>query len=302
MKLRGTIFAIASLALYAAGTTFAGPEIMSTGKESKAVQMEQAPACDPRWYFSLGGGADFDIGNSGFSHAFESSVPGFNLTFGPFLARQSSPKVQWDDAFDTTWHAGGEFGYALTDHLEVFVSGAYSHADSAGSVDWGAIKIFTFGPTFTLPLRAQWDDYDAFGGELGFRFHFLSRQARFRPYLALSGGAMHVDDIGFSFNADASSVGGPSDFRVFRGNFFDSSWVGTGAAVVGVEANLTCHWTLGVNGGVRYQTRLEGNDGDLVGRDFIGLVPVPLNKIRPANNDAGDRWTVPVSGYVKFRF
>jgi hypothetical protein len=47
---------------------------------------------------------------------------------------------------------------------------------------------------------------------------------------------------------------------------------------------------------------LEGSNGDLVGREFLGIVPVPLRRIRPAHEDAGDRWTVPVSGYVKFRF
>src|SRR4051812_2591095 len=99
MKRREKFFAIAGFALFVSGiTTFAGPE-MSTGKESKAVQMEQAPGCDTRWYFSLDGGADFDIGNSSFSHEFESTIFAFNPLVGPFAVTQTSPKVKWDDAF-----------------------------------------------------------------------------------------------------------------------------------------------------------------------------------------------------------
>ncbi|MEY2546022.1 MAG: hypothetical protein QOG48_1139, partial [Verrucomicrobiota bacterium] len=59
---------------------------------------------------------------------------------------------------------------------------------------------------------------------------------------------------------------------------------------------------LGVNGGMRYQTRLEDDDGAF---DKLRHFPgggVIRRTVGTSNDDAGDRWTVPVNGYVKFRF
>ncbi|MEY2546544.1 MAG: hypothetical protein QOG48_1661, partial [Verrucomicrobiota bacterium] len=220
---------------------YAGPETISSGKESKQVQMEQAPVCDPRWYFSLGGGADFDLGSTDFTRAFEYRMVS-GLLGGPATLSQHAPSLDWSDVYDTTWHAGGEIGYALTEHLELFGAFNYAHADSTGFHDWGilrasAVRVGTLG----FPLRASFDDYDAITGELGFRFFFLSRQARIRPYLAISGGATHVDNIDLNAVIDVRSIGGPDDATFARGSFYEDSWVGTAAAVLGVEANLTCH-------------------------------------------------------------
>ena len=151
-------------------------------------------------------------------------------------------------------------------------------------------------------MRARFDDYDSFGGEIGFRYYLLSRQARFRPYLSISGGASHVDDIDVTVLADTTSFAGPSDLSFFHGSFFESDWIATGSGLLGVEANLTCHWTIGVNGGAHYQSRLQENDSDLRRfRSFLGT-PVSTTRFRTVNDDVADRWTVPVTGYLKFRF
>lgn len=288
----------------ASANVFSGPEPLGAGKESKEVQLLPAPVCDPRWWISVGGGAEWDIGSTDFSRDFHFTRFGFITGAGPFSVSERSPALEWDDVYDTTWRARGEIGFALTQHLDIFGAFNYAHADSAGFQDWGVFSVSAFFGTATFPLRAKFDDYDSIGGELGFRYYFLSRQARFRPYVSLSGGASHVDNIDINVVANAAGLGGPDDSPYFSGPFFQETWVGTGTAVLGLEANLTCHWTIGVNGGAHYQTRLEQDDTELRRFRTFGGVPFlgGTTRIGTANDDVGDRWTVPVTGYVKFRF
>jgi hypothetical protein len=57
-----------------------------------------------------------------------------------------------------------------------------------------------------------------------------------------------------------------------------------------------------MNAGVRYQSELSDDDHDLnrVINQAAGVVD--LSFLRRLNDNAGDRWTVPVTGYLKFRF
>jgi hypothetical protein len=286
----------------AATNAFAGPEQITTGKESKDVPIEQAPACDPRWWVNVGGGAEWDIGSTDFSRDFHYTVFGFFPGIGPFSVSQRSPALQWDDVYDTTWRLRSEFGYALTQHLDVLAAFNYAHADANDFQDWGTFSVTSFFGTATAPLNVRFDDYDSIGGEIGFRYYILSRQARFRPYVSFSGGASHVDNIDITAVVDESGLGGPADLAFFHGPFFEGSWVGSGTATLGFEANLTCHWTIGVNGGAHYQTRLDQDDSEL--RRFRSLqgTPVRTSRIQSANDDVADRWTAPVTGYIKFRF
>jgi hypothetical protein len=285
--------------------TFAGPEQLpsSVSSKDKEVQMVQPPVCDPRWYISMGGGADFNIGGQ--------LVNGFDTNFdvltiiGPFPATAHVQSRDWDDVFDDAWRIQGEIGYALTQHLELFGSFRYSHAEGVKRttddviVDLGRIG---GGPT-NFPFTRDFGDYSSWGGELGFRYYFMSREARFRPYISLSGGVAHTDSIDISTRVDLSGFGGPTGFQIYKGGFFDDSWVGTGAAMLGVEVRLACHWAVGVEGGARYESTLDDNDNDYKGLSvFDGLFAVPLRPFRPSNDDVGDRWSVPVTGYVKFRF
>jgi hypothetical protein len=289
-------------------TAMAGPAPLAVSSKDKEVQMEQAPVCDPHWYFTIGGGAEFDIGDSslvnGFSLPFTAEIPSFP---GVTAARYEINSRNWNDFYDTTWRIQGEAGYALTSHLEIFGLFKYAHADaSSGFAGIGDILIFNpfiGNLTSTTPLSARFDDYSSYGGQLGFRFFFLPKQSRFRPYLSLSGGATHVDSINATIVADTTSIGGPNDFLFYRGGFFSDSWTASGAAMLGLEVSLACRWALGVEGGVRYESRLGQNDSDLKGlRFFDDEFATPLRSFRPVNDNAGDRWTVPVTGYVKFRF
>lgn len=287
----------------------AGPEqLPDRSKESKNVEMVQPPpVCDPRWYISIGGGGDFNIGDT---HINDAVRRDFNVQFFGFPFPVGSADIKshnFDDVYDDGYHIQGEIGYALTQHLELFGSFRYAHADAANRTTGSSISV-DFPGVFTgvFPIESEFEDYDSWGGELGFRYYFLSRQAHWRPYLAVSGGASHVDGIGITTFADLTDVGGGDDVQVFKGSFLEENWVATAAAVVGLEFNVTCHWTLGVNGGVRYASRLDDDDSDL-NRDGFSIANgfATVRSFRFANesnNNSGDRWTVPVTGYLKFRF
>jgi hypothetical protein len=283
-------------------TSFAGPESLPDYSKGKNVIEEVAPVvCDPRWYISLGGGIDVDLGGTDFTHGYDRDFTSFFLGFIPVASRAELQANGWDDVYDNAWRIQGEVGYALTQHLEIFGLFKYAHADATNPALGSRVFIDGSGP---LPLTRFFDDYDAWGGELGFRFYFTNRASHIRPYFSVSGGATHVDSINLETHVDLSTVGGPADFLAYRGGFYNDSWVGAGTALLGLEFIVACHWAIGVNGGVHYETTLDENDTNY--RGFVnfagGLFAVPLRHFRQSNDDAGDRWTAPVTGYVKFRF
>lgn len=297
-----TAFSGAFLIIGLSALVCAGPEPMGDYSKEKNPIVEQLPVCDPRWYISLGGGIDVDLGSTEVTNAFESNftvpIPDFP-GFAP--ARFELKSRDWNDAYDDAWRIQGEIGYVLTSHLEIFGLFKYDQADSSGQIDIGRM-LFDI-PTSIFPLSARFEDYTAWGGELGFRFFFLTKDAIVRPYIALSGGATHVDSIGATILADVRSIGGPEDFVVYRGAFFEDSWSATGAAMFGLEVRLACHWSLGLEGGVRYENRLGQDDSDFKGlRFFDDVFALHLKEFRPLNDDSGDRFFLPVNGYVKVRF
>jgi hypothetical protein len=277
----------------------AGPEQLPDRSKDKEVQMEQAQVCDPRWYISLGGGGDFIVGGD-LTHGFSRPV-GIPTIIGTAPGRIRTATTKWDDVYDDSWHIQGEIGYDLTRHIEIFGTFKYEHAEGVDRA--GGNEVVIGGPFGSFPFIRDFGDYTSVGGELGLRYFILSKESRIRPFISLSGGASHTDSIDISTRVDVSSIMGPSGLPIFKGGFFDDSWVATGTAMLGLEFRLTCHWDLGVEGGIRYQSELSQNDRDYHGFAPIdGVAGVPLKPFAASNNDVGERWTVPVNGYVKFRF
>jgi len=281
-------------------TTFAGPEAISSKDKNPIVEVPTA--CEPRWYLSIGGGADFDLGRTHINKS----------VFAPGIAPFTTAYIKehkWNDVYDDAWRIQGEIGYVLTEHLEAFGLFKYAQADATrrtrGSEVTNDVLNLIGGPTLHFPISSEWDDYTAYGGELGLRCFFFSKQARFRPYLQISGGGTHVDKINIRTFVDESAIGGPSDVEVFHGGFFDDSWVWTASGQMGAEFSLNCHWTIGVQGGVRYESILDDNDRDLNSSSFTIGGPfgtIPFRFANGTNDDSGDRLVATVTGYLKFRF
>ena len=219
-------------------SAFAGPERI----DSKDKMVMAPPPCDPRWYVSLGGSVDFDV-NSDFASGFTAEPIG--------AADVTIVSRDYDDVFEGTYNIQGEVGYVLTNHIELFGTFRYTHADS--KIVTGSFSDFG---NFQLNYVSQYGDYDSFGGELGLRYYFLPKDAKIRPYVSVSGGAAFVQAIGL--HADSSFLGTP--FTFYDDSFYDDSIVASISGLLGVEFNVTCHLSVGIDAGLRWQSELEDDD------------------------------------------
>jgi len=172
--------------------------------------------------------------------------------------------------------------YALAPNTKVSLLGHYEFADSAGTQNLGTIN----GQQITGALS----DYDAYGVELGLRQYFAPTKAplvnSIRPYVEARGGVSRVESIDLVGVANNGTPVGNQSLP-----FYDGSWVGTAAGLVGVETPIAKYTTIGLETGVRYQSGLESDNSILVpGRALSGL-----------NNNRG-RVTVPLTLRGRYRF
>ncbi len=251
----------------------AGPAPADTSKK-QVVQRDN----EPKWYISLGAGAEFDLGATRFSErsrtGFASPNAGFALGAGNIAAQT------YNDVYDVAnlgIHA--EVGYVVSKDGEIFASLKYSH----GFADTVQIGSGNFG-IGTEPIFANFDDYNSIGIEAGFRYFFLPKSSRIRPYVSFAAGATYVFDIDTRFFLGDSTP-------VFGTGFYQGGVVATGALLAGVEYALSRNFSVGAESGVRYEFPLSERDRDL-----------NLSGINPSINNAGDRFYVPVRFYGKFRF
>lgn len=268
------------------GRICAGPQTYTdTSKDKQIIQEKHIEEC--KWYVSVGGGADFDFDSTDFvrdrslSTFFEEVTLDFH-------------SHSFNDVFDTPWHLEAEVGYALDSHWEIFGKFKYSQAEG-GSTDGGAFTFFAE----PIPFRDQWDDYTSYGGQIGIRYFFFSRESRFRPFLSLSGGASHVDSIGLKMVATTDTSLFDAGDVIYDGSFYGGSTVATGTALAGLEVNVARCFAIGVDGGVTYESKLTEHDGDLDKFDFDGFTFSDSHKL---NDNAGDRLYFPVNFYAKLRF
>lgn len=285
-----------SLVLALSGTAFTTAFAGSADYSKDKAVMAPAPICDPRWYISIGGGIDIDFQATDFVSE-TSYFPYDNTT----IYRHDYKGRSYDDVFgDTLYRIQGEVGYVLNDHIELFGLFKYAGGYADEYVDKDVEGDFTYG-IFVYP-----GEYRSWGGELGLRWFFFSKQYEpwhVRPYVSVSAGATYVESI----SIDAQYGYDSGYLPAFHGNLYDDSIVATGALMLGLEIPLTCHWSFGVEGGVRYESELEGTD--VIRSTFTyydtnpavaGTYPIAGD---PENyNSDGARLYFPANVYLKFRF
>jgi hypothetical protein len=132
-----------------------------------------------------------------------------------------------------------------------------------------------------LPLLALFDDYKAFGMEVGYRQYFGA--ATVRPYVGAGGGFVRVDEIQSEFSVPAAGV------VLSNVNMYDTSVVPSVGAGGGVQIDLSDR--LAVQGGVEF--RWQGDATDLDGLAGTGLESI---------NDESRRWSMPITGGITVRF
>jgi hypothetical protein len=264
----------------------AGPEPITDYSKDKNV-IEQKVEVECNWYFSIGGGVDLDYGSAEFVRPHD--IPSFSG-----LAELHVGAKDFDDAFDTTYRIQAELGYALGQHIELFGRFNYDAAD--GQKTGGSYVSSIVG---RLDLQREFGDYTSYGGEVGLRYFFLSRAACVRPYISISGGATRVESIDLTTRA-ANNFGQFTAGEVlFDGHYYGNSVTATGSVLAGVEVPVTHCFSVGADAGLRYESKLADDDGDLDRANFAGTTFPNLNKI---NDNAGDRLFCPVTFYAKIRF
>jgi hypothetical protein len=264
--------------------TFAGPEPIYSKDKNPIVEI---PTRNPRWYFSLGGSVDFDLGSDFSSGFIAEPIGAADVTI---LSRE------YNDVFESPGlNIEGEIGYVLTRHIELFANVRYTHIDSKPVT--GSVSDFGF---FDLEYLSKYGAYDAFGGELGLRYFFTPTDAKIRPYISVAGGATTVESIGLHANREFFGT----NITFYDDSFYDDSIVGSVSGMLGVEFNVTCHVAVGFEAGVRWQSALDGDDSGFE-RAALNATSntefLTFERLKDINNQ-GDRISLPVKAYVKLRF
>jgi hypothetical protein len=290
---------------------FAGPEPLMDNSKEKMIQMAP-PQEEPKWYLSFGVGTDFDTDATDFSNGFDQTVSPVavatavptNISTNNFGGRFESARLRilprsWNDAYSNFGNIHAEVGRRVgCSCFEVFGTFDYSHADSETLTGSGLELAFT-NYTKDIPFVSHFDDYNAYGGQLGARWYPLRMRTQFpiQPYLSVAGGATYVDCIGL--HSWATSFG--HTFTVFDGPFYDSSVVGTVTGKLGLDSRITTRFSVGVEVGLTYQTSLSGNDKEFE-RFNTGLLGGNLAEDLKGINGSGDQLKIPLSFFAKYRF
>lgn len=309
MKRPAKFIALTFLATTLALPAFAGGVAMDN---SKSVPMMSQPEPEARWYISAGGGAAFDVSGT--------LNDSFRGTFPLILIGSTTLKIRetdYSDVYNASSRIRAEVGYALTSRLDVF--GKFEYENAQGGTDSNSRIIFQGGTgalanfipggavggvsnsSASFAIDRHFNDYQRYGGELGLRYSFLPKTGHWQVFAAISGGASTVSAIN---NRSDINFGNGFVFQVYDGPLYNDSIVGTGSGVLGVEYAFTKNALIGVDAGLNYHSSLDGDDSGF-NRSPGGLPAIfGFNNYSFLNgiNDTGERWSVPVTGYVKIRF
>lgn len=168
------------------------------------------------------------------------------------------------------WAAG--VGYRVGSHGEARVQGSYT-ANPADRLQVGNVA--------GLALLAHFDDYKAFGMDLGYRQYFGN--AMLKPFIGGSAGFTRVDAIASTFTVPAASV------TLTSVPMNASSTVPSFGVQAGAQMHLNDRLALQVGADLRWQGDLKQSEG-LAG---TGLEPI---------NDTTRRWALPITAGLTVRF
>jgi hypothetical protein len=221
-----------------------------------------------RWNVEGGVGVDDIVGGNLTRASKAEAIAGTALT-----------SITMDDAFDRGRRLEIGGSYAMNPNRKVSLTG-YNTSANGNRV--------ALGQQGANVVAGDVSDYDAYGLEVGLRQYALPVKAPLiksvRPYVEARLGAAHVDDIALT----NVTRGGVSAANI---GLYDSSWVPTGAGLIGLETPVFNRFTMGVETGIRYDGKLKSDESSLApGTAFAG-----------ANSD-GARWSVPVTLRGRYRF
>lgn len=216
-----------------------------------------------RWSMAFTGGAALPAGGE-FHEGGSGTVLGLPTSVD---AKKNS------DIFDpgVGWRVG--VGYGVSRHVEMFGDFAWKRAEASE---------LSVGNVASLDLRAAFGDYTSYGVDAGMRYHFTPGAA-VAPYLSVLAGFRRVDAIPGTFSVPAAGV------TLRDTPFFDDSTVPVFGGDLGVLFAISPRVSLGAEAGLRFHSDLSQVEG-LAGTGLENL------------NNAGSRWSVPISGVLRFGF
>ena len=164
------------------------------------------------------------------------------------------------------------FGYGVKPNGELFARVSHYRIESPGGVPSGSVA--------GDPLFAYLDPYEEWGVELGYRF-YLSSRTRLKSYIGPVGGVRFLDRMLLALSApDRGSA-------ILNVPLYNASTVAVFGADIGFTYDLGSTFYIGLEAGVRYQTKPAASD------TAPGLEGI---------NSEGDRWSAPVIATVGVRF
>lgn len=168
---------------------------------------------------------------------------------------------------------GGGVGFGLTDNLELIGNVSYAR---------GSADVLQVGTVAGLTLNGAFADYEDLTVEGGLRLH-VPTSGPLDPYVNVVAGLRRVSAIPSTFTVPAAGV------TLADTPFYDDSNVAVLGGDVGLAFKLNPNVSLGAEVGLRWQGGLT---------DLEGLRGTGLENL----NDVGQRWSLPVSAVLNFRF
>jgi hypothetical protein len=188
-------------------------------------------------------------------------------------ARAEINSNTWGERYDAAliFRIGG--AYNVTDRSQVFaaINWEQSEADTA-----------VVGLLAGQPLEAKFGDYQGWGMDFGYRYLF-PRPSGPVPFVSGAIGFQNVDEIDVSLSA-ATPRFVATDVPFYDDSFVASWRIGTGFL-----------WDINPRFGIQFTIDIKyaGVLSDAAGIGTIGFERI---------NDTGNRWTIPYSGGVYYKF
>jgi hypothetical protein len=179
------------------------------------------------------------------------------------------------DIYENAPRATLEIRYAVTEMSEYFGAISFSQAESEQALV-GCFQA-TAGTQCNVNINGKFSDLNQYGLEAGYR-QWLGIGLlgdRVKPYFAGRVGAIYTEAVDLALSTGSTSLG--------TVRFSEDSWSAMIGADLGVSAAITQFAEIGAEVGVRYTTKLSGDDSQLgaLGLDEIndteGTVTIPVS-------------------------
>jgi hypothetical protein len=227
-------------------------------------------------------GTDFTVGGD-FVKSGSQSISNASL-FGAAVTGTSTFSASsrtFNDVYDVPIDVGLSGNYGLTDADEVSAGLRYLHASGKS---FNALNASTSGTingvafSANAAFQGEFNDYNEFGLEGGYKHFFTIGSSGFHPYLGGLLGAKHTGSIALDLSYDGTPVASGI-------GFFKSGWSWSAGLVTGFRYDIADSVALGLETGIRYEGDLRQNSADINSASAGALANV---------NSGGNRWEIPL--------